>query len=318
MKSKHARSPPVPHYFQTASMSFTRPSPDTISSSAFTQLLKIYPEVQHAAYKAKVKDPKNLATAQKDHDWRYNQLPGIVAERSTKSASAYLEKDEMVRLTQWKIVHGQHRPFLPSMVKKNESERVKEVTASAFGIQAGTSYSSPSLPDTIDKALREAAKLHGVGPATATLVCSLLDPTNVAFFEDELAEWLCPDIPKLKYTWAEYKALYTETMNLRKRIGLEHRAVELEHVAFVIRHLDLLDEEQRADLMAAKEMDGDAVQERSHHSGSLLAPCPLKSSDTPSPAPGRAKASRRKRNAISEEDVETATDEAKPKTKRRK
>lgn len=297
-------------------MSSAPPAPGTLTSSAFTQLLRLYPELQIAAYKAKAKDPKKLAAAQKDHDWRYDELPRIIAERSHKPSSAYLEKDEMVRLTQWKIVHGQHRPFLPGMVKKNNPERVKEVTVSAFEMQAGANYSGSGLPDTLDKALREAAQLHGVGPATATLVCSLLDPTNVAFFEDELAEWLLPNVPKLKYTWAEYKALYSEIMKLRMRLGLKHRAVDVEKVGFVVRHLDLLDEKQREALKTGNETDGDDEYLIAPESKSPLPPFNLSSDDDGTQKTSKSKASTTKRK-IKVEDV-LPKDEGKPKSKRRK
>lgn len=214
-----------------------------ITGPAFAHFLNLYPKVQNTVYKEKIKDGKKLLVALQNHDWRYDELPALINKRRM-SSPIHLEKDEIVRLTQWKIVHGQNRPFLPGMVKKNDPIRVNELTKVAFASQASATYRGTDLPDALDKGLRGAAELHGVGPATATLICSIYDPTNVAFFEDELAEWLCPDIPKLKYTWAEYKMLFTELMKLRNRLGHDHRAVDVEKVAYVIGHLDVLDKEQ--------------------------------------------------------------------------
>lgn len=299
-------------------MSTMPPMPGTITKAKFAQLLRLYPEVQEAAYKSKIKDPKKLAAAQQGHDWRYNELPKLVAERKSESSSPYLEKDELVRLTQWKIVHGQHRPFLPGMVKKNEQERVGEVTSSAFDLQAGASYGAMGIPESLDKALREAALLHGIGPATATLICSIYDPINVCFFEDELAAWLCPDLPKLKYTWAEYKTLFTEIEKLRKRFGTDHKASDVEKVAFVVGHLHELDEEQLEAVNFVEKMDYEAEQETNTKPTKAAIPNDLSVQDKESSESSKPNALKPKRKGEAEEEVSSKSEDAKPKVKRRK
>jgi hypothetical protein len=299
-------------------MSSTRPQPSTITKSAFARLLQLYPEVQETAYKVKVKDPKKLATAQQDHDWRYDELPKLLVERNSKSSSAYLDKGELVRLTQWKIVHGKHRPFLPGMVKKNEQDRVKEATTSTFDIQAGASYGGIGIPESLDKALREAAQLHGIGPATATLICSIYDPTNVCFFEDELAAWLCPNLPKLKYTWAEYKLLFTEMGKLRTMLCSDYKAVDIEKVGFVIGHLRMVDAEQKEALMLADQIEGETEQDTKKESKpSAVLSTMSDSDDNPSKA-SKPRASRTKRKGKAGEDIPAKQDDTKSKAKRRR
>lgn len=299
-------------------MDSIQPNSGTITHSAFAQLLRCYPDVQEAAYRAKIKDPKKLATAQQDHDWRYDELPKLVVQRSANSSVAYLEKEELVRLTQWKIVHGQHRPFLPGMVKKNEQERVKEVTSSAFDIQASASYSGTGVPESLDKALREAAQLHGVGPATATLICGIFDPVNVSFFEDELAAWLCPDISKLKYTWAEYKSLFAEVAKLRTRLGLDHKAMDIEKVGFVVGHLHMLDEKQREALTAADQAKGEAEQNTKSEVNPAVASFHLSDRNGSASRASKRKIPNTKRRGKAEEDIPTKHDDGKPEAKRRK
>ena len=299
-------------------MTSLHPKPGILTKLGFAQLLQFYPHVQQVAYRSKIKDPKKLATAQQDHDWRYDELPKLVAQRGTKLSSAYLEKEELVRLIQWKIVHGQNRPFLLGMVKKNEEQRVKDVISSAFGIQAGASYGGIQLPESLDRALREAAQLHGIGPATATLICSINDPTNVAFFEDELAEWLCPDIPKLKYTWAEYKSLFAQIVKLRMRLGLDHKAVDIEKVGFVLGHFHNLDEKQREALSSFDQEGrsaGDATKDEPENSTAG----PYSSERGKNlPRGSKVKDAAIKRKERAEEDIPANEGDRKPKVKRKK
>ena len=298
-------------------MTSLHPKPGILTKLGFAQLLQFYPHVQQVAYRSKIKDPKKLATAQQDHDWRYDELPKLVAQRGTKLSSAYLEKEELVRLIQWKIVHGQNRPFLPGMVKKNEQQKVKEVISSAFGIQAGASYGGIQLPESLDRALREAAQLHGIGPATATLICSINDPTNVAFFEDELAEWLCPDVPKLKYTWAEYKSLFAQIVKLRMRLGLDHKAVDIEKVGFVVGHFHMLDDKQREALSSfdQERSVGDATKDEPENSTAG----PYSSERGKNlPRGSKVKDAAIKRKERAEEDIPANEGDRKPKVKRKK
>jgi len=142
--------------------------------------------------------------------------------------------------------HGVNRPFLPGMVRKNESGAVQEHTAQAFQeLSLLTDSSAAVLREHVQKALDGVCKLQGVGPATGTLILSVFDPVRVPFFQDEMALWLCPDLlgAKLKYNVKEYFSLFEEVHSLVKKLSVQ--AVEVEKTAFVLAHLDVLEDEEK-------------------------------------------------------------------------
>lgn len=139
--------------------------------------------------------------------------------------------------------HGHSRPFLPAMVRKNDSSAVGTQTAQAFSTLQN-SQSQPPSQETILTALDQVCALKGVGPATGTLVLSVFEPTHVPFFQDEMFAWFFgPDHEKLKYSKPEYTRLLEAVTPVLQRIGC--KAVELEKVAYVVGHVDLLFEEER-------------------------------------------------------------------------
>ncbi|KAL9113978.1 MAG: hypothetical protein Q9187_007551, partial [Circinaria calcarea] len=87
-------------------------------------------------------------------------------------------------------------------------------------------------------ALKELAKLKGIGPATASLLLSVYDEENVPFFSDELFRWVCWDEQagwkrKIKYDMKEYGMLWEGVERLREKLGSKVKAVDLEKVAYV-------------------------------------------------------------------------------------
>jgi len=101
-------------------------------------------------------------------------------------------------------------------------------------------------------------KLTGIGPATGTLILSVFDPKNVPFFQDEMFLWFFPDLKdaKLKYTQKEYMQLYDAVAPVLKKLGVQ--AVELEKVAYVLSHKDLLESEDSSRLEEALTGSSDA------------------------------------------------------------
>ena len=128
------------------------------------------------------------------------------------------------------------------MIRQNNPELVETATASAFAAHIQQSTTQGADSPFPDEALKHLITLKGVGPATATLVLSICDPVTVPFFEDELCEWICGAKVKLKYDMKEYKGLFGGVVDVRKRLGIDRvRADEVERVAFVCGHLDVLD-----------------------------------------------------------------------------
>jgi len=95
--------------------------------------------------------------------------------------------------------------------------------------------------------------LKGVGPATASLLLSVLRPAEIPFFSDELFRWSVWDDEtgsakdgkgwqrKIKYNVKEYEMMLDRVHELRKRLrrGFGQRdplarAIDLERVAWVL------------------------------------------------------------------------------------
>lgn len=102
-----------------------------------------------------------------------------------------------------KLTFGQNRPALRSMIAKLDAESVKSSSTAALSALVSPGSSSR---DRVEKAMAALLPLKGVGPATASLVLSLVSE-EVPFFSDEAAaEVLKPAGGRkgLKYTIKEY------------------------------------------------------------------------------------------------------------------
>ncbi|OJJ49595.1 hypothetical protein ASPZODRAFT_58748 [Penicilliopsis zonata CBS 506.65] len=281
--------------------------PSKISLSTFRRLLACYPgtvrEVFRSKAKAKLeprgKKAKAAAAAQKDKvrvysdseeksiqdaietgvkldEWRYVTLPALIKERGS-GEDVYINKDELVKLIEWKVTHGHFRPTLVGMAKSNSEITVRKTSKAAFAaIPSDTtdknlrlSFPKTSM-DTLTKALR------GVGPATASLILSAgtaaRDPEHeVPFYSDEVYLWLClevfpsaekGEVPEsvskhkrpngelsVKYNMPEFSNLYTAVQSLRSRLqnspeGEEEEdptvsILDIEKVAFVLGHIEV-------------------------------------------------------------------------------
>ncbi|KAK2822996.1 hypothetical protein FQN49_007573 [Arthroderma sp. PD_2] len=205
--------------------------------------------------------------------WRYTTLPAILRERATGNgdkrkkgelqySNGYVNKDELVRLMDWKLKHGSFRPALMGLIRSNQEPQVESVSKDAFSSLEKCSKSR-EFPESSLQLLCKS--FRGVGPATASLVLSLApqgDTYETPFFSDELYYWLCldlyspskqiqkQDLPKLKYNIKEYEDLWNAFSRLRQRIdrlSKENEASQggdiftmqdIEKIAFVVGHLE--------------------------------------------------------------------------------
>lgn len=279
--------------------------PATLTRSLARKYLAHYDTVLPKVYATKKLNSKiSLQQALDDDRWRYVQLPSSLsidytqapelkdhnAQNSAKNSNSNapepgLYKPDLARLVRWKTTHGHSRPFLAGMVAKNSEQDIEEYTAAARSILlAGLTALSASNTDntdnkkanienlnletfkrTVKSSLSCVTKLHGVGPATASLVLSIFAPGLVPFFEDELYIWLTNSKAgakstansvaqskgkektaevKLKYDLKEYEFLLDHAWGVMRRTGLDAR--ELEKVAYVLEHLDVLHDEDIA------------------------------------------------------------------------
>ncbi|KAI8934440.1 hypothetical protein NX059_009172 [Plenodomus lindquistii] len=162
---------------------------------------------------------------------RYETIPATAIR---KDGSANLTKDMVEALVEWKLKHGTFRPKLLSLVQSNDAAAVLEVITKAASLPR-------SSPTDVQPALKILTQLKGIGPATASLLLSVLSPADVPFFSDELFRWCVWDEPGgggwkrgIKYTAKEYGMLVERVAELRGRLGEGVQAVEVERVAWVL------------------------------------------------------------------------------------
>jgi hypothetical protein len=132
------------------------------------------------------------------------------------------------------------------MVRKNDASAIQTQTSLALkelDLPTTPDLSQPLDPTNVNKALDNVCKLTGIGPATGTLILSVFAPDCIPFFQDEMFAWFFPDAGKLKYNLKEYQLLFEAVTPVLTRLSC--KAVELEKVAYVLGHMDLLDDGER-------------------------------------------------------------------------
>lgn len=157
-------------------------------------------------------------------NWRNSELPKTLLKRH-KSRDLHITKHELKLLMDWKLAKGKFRPTLPKLINSNDEKSVEEVSRSAltdFVARAEKLPQDVGFPDyseILNDLLKTLCELKGVGPATASLVLSLLrEITQLAppFFSDEsfaffVEKPLRPGLP-IKYNLKEYVNEYVNVL----------------------------------------------------------------------------------------------------------
>ncbi|KAK3670532.1 hypothetical protein LTR78_009636 [Recurvomyces mirabilis] len=183
-----------------------------IELDTFNGLLTRYPGVV----------PSGLADLDQE---RLHTVPDTLHARVDRG----LKKHELVTLMDWKLSHGKFRPSLKKLINENDEEQVLKTTSHAFELYE-------QEPDDIKNVMSQLCQLRGVGPATASLILSVQNETDIPFFSDELFRWAFWNKSgweqKIKYTAKEYIELYTRVQEFRKRLDVP--ALSVEKVAYVL------------------------------------------------------------------------------------
>ena len=159
--------------------------------------------------------------------WRTDELPSILHQRFEKKGNCWLTKDELILLMDWKLAKGVFRPSLPKLIKSNPPDQVEEITKEGFTMFINYIKEAKNAEDfwkddseekrkqykaNIRSTFKKICELKGVGPATASLILSLLCKINKylvpPFFSDEsfmyyVVDPIRPDT-KIKYSVKEY------------------------------------------------------------------------------------------------------------------
>lgn len=158
-------------------------------------------------------------------EWRTVTLPNKVKQRHEKH-KVHLTKDELTLLMDWKLAKGKFRPMLPKLIKSNLAEEVESISkdglADFMKFAQGKSWKDTDIQEyqaVVKYSLKIVCQLKGVGPATGSLILSLLSATTPLappFFSDELfiyyiQEPLRPGSP-IKYNVKEYVDEYVGTL----------------------------------------------------------------------------------------------------------
>jgi hypothetical protein len=138
-----------------------------------------------------------------DDAWLHTVLPAALLGRTPP----HLTQSELSRVMRWKLKSGKMRPNLQKFIDSLGAADVQRCSQAAFA----------ALPlkggEGLKAALRHLCELKGVGPATASLVLSLYQPTRCAFMSDEALLLL---LGEKKYTERECVQL-TELCAARAR-----------------------------------------------------------------------------------------------------
>ncbi|CAI6338660.1 unnamed protein product [Periconia digitata] len=211
----------------------------TVTKQSFETILLRYP----------------LLVPEKLHDLdqlRYQSIPATAAKRKAAqhedAEEAYLNKDEVEKLVEWKLSHGTFRPKLLQLVLSNESTAIETVTRDGFRAifphsQQNAKQDREKRDASLASAIKYLTSLRGIGPATASLLLSVYAPDTIPFFSDELFRWVMWNEAdsggqgskwkrRIKYNGKEYAELAKRVGDVISRLKVS--AVDCERVAWVL------------------------------------------------------------------------------------
>jgi hypothetical protein len=148
--------------------------------------------------------------------WVRDELPATLASRRL----AHITRDELVRVTEWKMHRGVWRAPNVVRVKSNDAELVMQTTVRAFAL-----CPHPTKP------VGEIATLDGVGPATASSVLAAFLPAVYPFF-DELVAAQVPGLGAVKWTLGYYGTYAARLRERAAALGIGWTAAMVERAVW--------------------------------------------------------------------------------------
>lgn len=225
----------------------------TLNDAAFC----LFPLVQEGLTDDETKKYNDKTWTLKELDlWKEVSLPLLLQSRHEKDQSMSLTKHELTLLMDWKLAHGKFRPTLPKLIASNTEESVESVTragfdvflayANKFGDVEWLEISLAEYKDAVKGSVKALTQLRGVGPATASLMLSLLwNHTTLAppFFSDEGFMYFIRDalrpLSPIKYNVKEYVDEYIPLLvNISKQLDFVNPFL-LDRAAWALKMYDI-------------------------------------------------------------------------------
>jgi hypothetical protein len=161
----------------------------TDDSARWRQALDAYPEVI---------ERQGVDRLPELDAWYRDALPAAIRGR----APAHVTRDELIRLTEWKMARGVWRGRNLALVRSNPDDAVVDVSTEGLARAP-----DPRAP------ISALSRLIGVGPATASAVAAAAFPETYPFLDDVVAAGV-PGLGPPAYTLAYY-ARYAHALRSR-------------------------------------------------------------------------------------------------------
>lgn len=138
---------------------------------------------------------------------------------ATRAQRQSLERDELEKITAWKLRRGKFRPRLQQLVAQNSEAAVREQSTAALRAAADAARASTdeAFAAAAAKAVQALCVLRGVGPATASAVLALAAPRAFGFMADETLTTVLRG--PFKYSEAECSALQLSLRVRARELG---------------------------------------------------------------------------------------------------
>lgn len=170
--------------------------------------------------------------------WKLNFSNELKQRHENSPNVNYISKEELLQLVSWKLKKGKFRPTLKKLVMQNSEEDIQTTINETFTLFLASSpkvKNKSSYVELVKKSITMLVKLRGIGPATASLILSLLNKiTNTAppFFSDEAAILVLKADQKLKYSLKEYTEFLEWFYDVNQKFEFNNE--DLEHGVWCI------------------------------------------------------------------------------------
>jgi hypothetical protein len=131
-----------------------------------------------------------LAAEKKLTELPIPKLPELEKKLESLSKKEDLTLGDLDTIVSWKFVVGKARPSIRKLVQSNPEGEVYSFTDKAIRMARITRVNDSDK--TISEALEELEKLSGIGPATASAVVTLFNPSVFCFMYDEVIDCFMP------------------------------------------------------------------------------------------------------------------------------